>query len=151
MGLRLWLAGGVCRSKVRLDGKTVLITGANTGIGKETALDMARRGQNQGPVVVLVLVVVVVVNIGGTGFATFRSHTSLPGARVILACRDLTKARLAADEIRQQSGNGNVVVKKLDLASLQSVRDLAKDVEENEQRLDVLINNAGNLQLFSFL
>lgn len=150
MGLRLWLAGGVCRSKVRLDGKTVLITGANTGIGKETALDMARRGQNQGPVVVLVLVVVV-VNIGGIGFASFRSHTSLPGARVILACRDLTKAHLAADEIRQQSGNGNVVVKKLDLASLQSVRDLAKDVEENEQRLDVLINNAGNLQLFSFL
>ncbi|CAG02360.1 unnamed protein product, partial [Tetraodon nigroviridis] len=108
VGLRLWLAGGVCRSKVRLDGKTVLITGANTGIGKETALDLAQRG-----------------------------------ARVILACRDLTRARLAADEIRQQSGNGNVVVKKLDLASLQSVRDLAKDVEENEERLDVLINNAG--------
>lgn len=108
LALRMWLAGGVCRSKVRLDGKTVLITGANTGIGKETALDMAKRG-----------------------------------ARVILACRDVTRARIAADDIRQQSGNGNVVVKKLDLASLQSVRDLAKDVQENEERLDVLINNAG--------
>uniref|UniRef100_A0A3Q1GKV5 Si:ch211-107o10.3 n=1 Tax=Acanthochromis polyacanthus TaxID=80966 RepID=A0A3Q1GKV5_9TELE len=67
----------------------------------------------------------------------------VPGARVILACRDMTRARIAADDIRQRSGNGNVVVKKLDLASLQSVRDLAKDVQENEERLDILINNAG--------
>ncbi|XP_061602522.1 retinol dehydrogenase 13 [Cololabis saira] len=108
MAFRRWMAGGVCRSKASLEGKTVLITGANTGIGKETALDMAQRG-----------------------------------ARVILACRDLTRARIAADEIRQKSGNGNVVVKKLDLASLQSVRDLARDVQETESRLDILINNAG--------
>lgn len=70
---------------------------------------------------------------------------------MILACRDMTRARIAADEIRQQSGNGNVVVKKLDLSSLQSVRDLAKDVQENEDRLDILINNAGILQWFSLI
>ncbi|XP_026139525.1 retinol dehydrogenase 13 isoform X1 [Carassius auratus] len=108
MLLRKWIAGGVCKSCARLDGKTVVITGANTGIGMETAKDMARRG-----------------------------------ARVVMACRDLTRAENAAEYIRRSTGNGNVVIRHLNLASLYSVREFAKEFIATEERLDILINNAG--------
>ncbi|KAK6323789.1 hypothetical protein J4Q44_G00061280 [Coregonus suidteri] len=106
--LRKWIAGGVCRSHAKLHGRTVVITGANTGIGKETAWDMAMRG-----------------------------------ARVIMACRDLTRGEAAAAEIRSSTGNTNVVVQQLDLASLGSVRQFAREFIATETRLDILINNAG--------
>jgi len=108
--LKIYMAAttGVHQSLDRLEGKTIIITGASAGIGKETALDLSHRG-----------------------------------ARVILACRNVSKANCIRDEIIKESGNHNVVVKELNLASLSSVRKFAAEILEQESRLDVLINNAG--------
>lgn len=104
----LKLTTGICRSEKHLDGKTAIVTGANTGIGKETARDLAERG-----------------------------------AKVILACRDLTKGKQACDEIIASTGNAKVEVQHLDLSSLASVRKFANNIINTEPHLDVLINNAG--------
>ena len=50
---------------------------------------------------------------------------------------------ILTDKIIEESGNSNVVVYELNLASLKSVRKFADDILKNEPRLDILINNAG--------
>ncbi|MBO0810627.1 MAG: SDR family NAD(P)-dependent oxidoreductase [Microlunatus sp.] len=89
-------------------GRTVIITGANSGLGFETARVFARRN-----------------------------------AEVVLACRDLGKAGLAADRIRAESPTASVRTLELDLASQASVRRAAAQVNQDHPKVDLLINNAG--------
>ena len=98
----------MCKNSNKLDGKTVVITGANTGIGKEVAKELARRN-----------------------------------ARVIMACRDIQRGERAAEDIQKEVSHAQVVVRKLDLASFSSIRDFAKDVNLAEDKINILINNAG--------
>ncbi|KAF2359968.1 NAD(P)-binding domain [Trinorchestia longiramus] len=60
------------------------------------------------------------------------------GARVIMACRNLDKAQKVADKIIKETGNEKVIVKKLDLASLASVRAFANDILRTERALHIL-------------
>lgn len=89
-------------------GKTVIITGANTGIGKETAKVLGLRG-----------------------------------GRVILACRDMKKCEETRKELVEETVNKQIICKELDLASMESIKKFADDINKTEKYLDILINNAG--------
>ncbi|KAG8717003.1 hypothetical protein FRC08_008371 [Ceratobasidium sp. 394] len=92
-----------------LYGKCVIITGANSGIGFESARMLAGMG-----------------------------------ARVVLACRNVTRAEEAKEKIVAATGNSLVEVEILDCASFESVRAFVDRWGKRESKqVDVLVNNAG--------
>ncbi len=91
-----------------LSGRTVIITGGNSGLGFEAARALAPRG-----------------------------------AELVLACRDLSKAKAAIAEIEAEAPGAAVAAMQLDLASLASIRAFAESFLETQRQLHVLCNNAG--------
>jgi NAD(P)-dependent dehydrogenase (short-subunit alcohol dehydrogenase family) len=65
------------------------------------------------------------------------------GAAVILHGRDPARGERALDEIRASTGDGKLRYCNADFSSLDEVRRLAQEVSAREERLNVLINNAG--------
>jgi NAD(P)-dependent dehydrogenase (short-subunit alcohol dehydrogenase family) len=72
------------------------------------------------------------------------------GATVILACRDLNKGERAAEAIRAEAESASLSVIRLDLASLASVRTAAEEIRTSSPHLDLLINNAGVMQVVPY-
>jgi len=91
-----------------LEGRLAVVTGANIGLGYETALALA--GLN---------------------------------CKVILACRNMSKAREARDQMLQKHPKASLDCLELDLGRLQSVREFSTNFLRKHSRLDLLINNAG--------
>jgi NAD(P)-dependent dehydrogenase (short-subunit alcohol dehydrogenase family) len=95
-----------------MSGKTVLVSGANQGIGLETAAALARMG-----------------------------------AGVTMTSRDAAKGEAALAQVRSRSGSSDVELMLADFGSLDSTRKLAADFQAKHDRLDVLVNNAGAIQM----
>jgi NAD(P)-dependent dehydrogenase (short-subunit alcohol dehydrogenase family) len=87
-------------------------------------------------------VIIVTGGNSGLGFESVKVFTA-KGAEVILASRSGEKGEKAKAEILQQHPEGNIKVAELDLADLDSVRRFSKNFQQNHNRLDVLLNNAG--------
>ncbi|KAG5677012.1 hypothetical protein PVAND_006800 [Polypedilum vanderplanki] len=106
--LRKYAKGQKYTKKTLIENKVVIITGANTGIGKATAIDLAKRG-----------------------------------GKVYIACRDEKRGEDALKEIKRESGSDNVHFIQLDLGSTESIREFSQKFHEKEEKLHILINNAG--------
>src|SRR3989442_5219843 len=65
------------------------------------------------------------------------------GATVLLHGRSPDRLARATQEIRQATLNDRLRVYRADFASLEPVRGLAREIERDQPRLDVLVNNAG--------
>ena len=89
-------------------GKRAVVTGANSGIGYLTALELAKRG-----------------------------------ATVVMACRSPERGEQALKRLRTAMPGAMVELALLDLGSLCSVQEFARQELANGFRLDLLINNAG--------
>ncbi|KAG4264994.1 hypothetical protein FPRO04_00722 [Fusarium proliferatum] len=93
-----------------LTGKVIFITGANTGLGKATAIELTKHSP----------------------------------AHVYITSRDSAKGNAALDEVRETaSENTKVSLLELDLSSFESIKSAAAEFLKREDRLDVLLLNAG--------
>jgi dehydrogenase/reductase SDR family protein 12 len=79
----------------------------------------------------------------GIGLAAAR-QLARRGATVYLLVRNLERGAAAQARIREEAGHSRVYLEAIDLSSMASVRACADRISAQTQRLDVLINNAGD-------
>ena len=79
---------------------------------------------------------------GGLGRAVSVA-LALEGKPLVLACRNVNAAAIFARELIAKTGNEDITVLKLDLASFEGVRSFVADLKELNRPVAALINNAG--------
>ena len=87
-------------------------------------------------------VVLITGGTAGIGKATAEGLASV-GASVVVVGRDRSTGEAAVAEIRATSGNEAVELMVADLSSQAEIHRLVEEFESRNERLDVLINNAG--------
>lgn len=76
----------------------------------------------------------------GLGYVTAR-ELARRGAEVVIACRDAGRGEAALASLRREVPDARLELRRLDLASLASIRAFAQ--QWNAGALDLLVNNAG--------
>ena len=83
---------------------------------------------------------------GGIGYETVKA-LYLMGATVVMAVRDVSRSEKEKKELEIESESskvkGQLIVMKVELDDLESVREFSKEFLSKFDRLDILVNNAG--------
>jgi len=95
---------------VDLTGKVVIVTGANSGIGKDLA-----------------------------------TYAAAKGAKLYMFCRSKDRAEKAKKEIIDATSSDTVNIVLVDLGEIASVRNAVQELQNKENKVDVLICNGGVL------
>ncbi|GAB3625015.1 SDR family oxidoreductase [Mariniluteicoccus endophyticus] len=78
----------------------------------------------------------------GIGLET-AARLGMAGADVILAVRDLTKARRVVARLREAHREAAFRIEQVDLSDLASIRRAAGQINDQGRPIDILVNNAG--------
>lgn len=89
-------------------GKTVVITGATSGIGEVAACELAKQG-----------------------------------ARIVFTARDRERAAATTKKLKAANSSADHRVHLADLSSVAEMRRVASEIAQSENKIDLLINNAG--------
>lgn len=82
---------------------------------------------------------------GGMGTEITRA-VALAGYRVVMACCNLEKAEMKKNQLIKDTGNTDIEVEFIDLASLASVSAFAEKICARGEKLTLLMNNAGTME-----
>ncbi|MGS0971727.1 MAG: oxidoreductase [Candidatus Izemoplasmataceae bacterium] len=64
-------------------------------------------------------------------------------AHIIMACRDLSRAKEAKQAIISEFASASIALYELDLSSLDTVNSFVKQIKQDYKSIDILLNNAG--------
>ena len=82
---------------------------------------------------------------GGMGTEITRAVVSA-GYRVVMVCYDLKRAQAKREMLIKETGNPDIEIEFIDLASLKTVADFAGRMQEQGERVSLLMNNAGTME-----
>ncbi|KAM3186937.1 hypothetical protein ACTXT7_003342 [Hymenolepis weldensis] len=128
---KLYFSGSKCYETGRLDGKLVIVTGTNTGIGKETTAELARRGAN---------VIMACRNMDRAEATKSDILTNYNKENPEALIRNALNSKIS--EGRTPVHSEQLMIEKLDLSSLPSVQTFVDHIREKGHQVDILINNA---------